>query len=152
MDRETGEKQKMTDEKSYEEGRKEIIKIFEARIAANRKLCETYEKLANNTDATPVVKSLGLMGMATTDEFAYLYDGFEKMFLSLSEAFQKIEQRFERLEKATIELGGKINFDEIASVAKFAQDWNKLVARTGEESKKKLEEYKRKMKENDLAT
>jgi hypothetical protein len=41
-----------------------------------------------------------------------------------------------------------VNSDEIAKVAKFAEDFNKHV----EESRKALEEYKKKMKENDLAT
>lgn len=137
----------MTDEKSYEEGRKEISKVFEVKKDLLRKLGMNYENVMN-TALLPQVKSIGSLGMVTANEFVYVYDCFEMMFLSLSEAIQKIEQRIEQLEKTAEEIGGKINLDEIASVAKFAQDFNKQV----EESRKKMEEYKSKMKENDLAT
>jgi DNA repair exonuclease SbcCD ATPase subunit len=136
----------MTDGKSYEEGRKEISKVFEVKKDLLRKLGMSYENVMN-TALLPQVKSIGSLGVVTTNEFVYVYDCFEMMFLSLSEAVQKIERRIEQLETAK-EMVSKINLDEIASVAKFAQDFNKQV----EESRKKMEEYKSKMKENDLAT
>jgi proteasome assembly chaperone (PAC2) family protein len=139
--------QKMTDDRNYEEGRREVCKVFAVKKELLKQLATSCEKKVNPS-LTPEEQVIGSLGLMASNEFVYVYDCIETMFLSLSEAFQNAEKRIEKLEKTAKEMNGKLDMDEIASVAKFAEDFNKQV----EESKKAIEEYKKKMRENDLAT
>ncbi len=101
--------------------------------------------LSANTTENP---TKWIIGKVAFQEFEDVWDNFERLSLTLTYSIQNLDRRIQGLESAAIELGAKINSEEITSVAKFAEEFKKQV----EESRKKLEEYKRKMAENDLAT
>ncbi len=136
----------MTDDEQYEEGRLEIEHVFGERKAINKKFLTTCErKLHSITSENPTKWVIGKLAF---QEFEDVWDNFERIALLLNLSIQNLDHRIKGLENNVTELGGKINSEEIASVAKFAEEFKKQVA----ESRKKLEEYKRKMEENDLAT
>lgn len=136
----------MSQDQQYEEGRKELKYGFEERKTINKKfltICEN--KLATSTTENPTKWVIGKLAF---QEFEDMWNNLERMTLTLSFSIQNLDKRIQNLENFAVEMGVKINSDDIASVAKFAEEFRSHI----EESKKKLVEYKRKMEENDLAT
>ncbi len=139
----------MTTDEQYEQARQIIVTVFEERKAINKKFLSACEKKLETLKSEPTENpTKWVIGKLAFQEFDDVFDNLETMGITLFYAVQNIDQRIRRLEKTAIELDTKVNSDDIASVAKFAEEFRKQVA----ESKKKLEEYKLKMKENDLAT
>jgi hypothetical protein len=138
--------QEMTDDEQYEEGKREIEHVFGERKAINKKFLSVCERKINSTTSENPTK--WIIGKLAFQEFEDVWDNFERIALTLNYSIQNLDHRIQGLENAAIKLGAKINLDEIASVAKFAEDFKKQV----DESRKKWAEYKRKMEENDLAT
>ena len=140
----------MTLKEKYKDDYKKFNAIFQPRKDIN----ETVKAVAHEnimTVSSDTVASAhshwALVGF-TSSQFLDVYDNLEQLSVFVRNSLRQINERIAQLEKATKELGGKISSDDITSVAKFAQDFNNQI----EESKKKLIEYKKKMKENDLAT
>ena len=120
--------------------------MFGERKAINKRFLTTCErKIKSTTSENPTKWIIGKLAFQELDD---VWENFERLALTLNYSIQNLDHRIQGLENAAIELGVKINSDEIASVAKFAEEFKKQI----EESRKKLEEYKRKMAENDLAT
>jgi len=137
----------MTDDEQYEESRNEIEHVFGERKTINQRFISTCKrKIASTPSSENPTK--WVIGKLAFQEFDDVWDHFERIALNLSYSVQNIDHRLQRLENFAIEMGAKINLDEIASAVKFADDFKKQI----EESRKNLIEYKRKMAENDLAT
>ena len=135
---------------THEEGRALLRKIYAEKKEFNKRyqiIFEAREK-ASLMDDIPRAKTFHALAAVTFRSFVDVYDTLEKLSIVVSESVENLDKRLMNLEKAIEDLGGKINSDNIVAVAKFAADFNKQVA----ESKKELEQYKRKMAENDLAT
>jgi hypothetical protein len=138
--------QKMTKEQQYEEGRQELQHAFEERKAINKRFLTACEsKLSSTTTENPTKYVIGKLAFQEIED---MWDHLERMSLTLSFSIQNLDNRIQYLEGFALEMGAKINLGDIASVAKFAEEFRNHI----EESKKKLIDYKRKMEENDLAT
>lgn len=78
------------------------------------------------------------------------YDNLKRMRIleeMINEVGEKSGADLSKLNSELESIKTNVNSEEIAKVAKFAVDFNNHI----EESKKRVEEYKRKMEENDLA-
>lgn len=140
----------MTNNQKFEEGRKEIKAIYEEKKDFNQKLKTMSEERMKGAklDDFPQAKAHHALASLTFKQFADMYDNLEKLTLITSEAIENISTRIAQLEISVQDIGGKINRENIIALTKFAQDFSEQVAK----SKKDLQEYKRKMVENDLAT
>jgi hypothetical protein len=137
----------MTTDGQYEQRNQEIKNVFGERKSINKKFLATCESKLNSIPQSENATKW-IIGKLAFQQFDDVWKNFETIALNMTYAVQNLEHRIEALEKIAIENGAKIDVDEIASVAKFAKDFNKHI----EEVKKANAEYKRKMEENDLAT
>ena len=139
----------MTSDEEYEETRQEINHVFGERKTINKKFLSACERKLDSLGSTSVENpTKWIIGKLAFQEFEDVYDNFQRLALNVYHSIQNIDQRIQLLEEVAIELGARVNSDDIKSVARFAEEFRKQI----EESRKKLEEYKRKMRENDLAT
>jgi len=133
----------------YKQARQDLKALYGERKAINKKFLLACESKLNSLTSTPTENpTKWIIGKLAFQEFDDIWDNFERLTRILSYSIQNLDHRIQGLEAVAVELGSRINSDDITSVAKFAEEFREHV----KESKKKLEEYKRKMVENDLAT
>jgi hypothetical protein len=136
----------MTNDTQYEEQEHEIERVFGERKAINKRFLKTCEqKIHSTTSENP---SKWVIGKIAFQEFDDVWDNLERIALQLNYSIQNLDHRMQWLEEVAIQLGAKVNSDEIANAVKFTEDFQKQI----EETRKRDEAYRRKMEENDLAT
>jgi hypothetical protein len=140
----------MTSDKEYEKSRQEVKRVFEDRKVINKKFLLACERKLGSLQSSTTTENptKWIIGKLAFQEFEDVWDNFERLGIIMFSSIQNVDRRIERLEHIAVDLGGKIKSDDIASVSKFAKEFKQQL----EESRKKLEEYKQKMRENDLAT
>jgi len=136
----------MTDDGQYAEKEREIENVFGERKAINKRLLTTCEQKIRSTPSTenPTKWIIGKLAFQELDD---VWDNFERMALQLNYSVQNLDHRMKWLEEVAIQLGAKVNSEEIASAVEFTKQFKKQI----EETRKSMEAYKRKMAENDLA-
>ena len=136
----------MTEDELYNERIIEMIHVYGERKVINKKFLSACEKKLESIPSSenPTKWVIGKLAFQELDD---VWDNFEKLGLLMINSLQHLDQRIQALEIIAVD-NGTINSKDIADVAKFAEEFRAHV----EETKKKLVEYKRKMKENDLAT
>jgi hypothetical protein len=136
----------MADDGKYEKRLQEIKHVFGERKAINKRFLSTCESKVKSVSSSEN-PTKWIIGKLAFQEFEDVWDNFERLATVMLNSIQNLDQRIHTLESIAVETGS-INPEDIASVAKFAEEFRQHV----EETKKKLVEYKQKMEENDLAT